>query len=286
MANLLELFFERNWVLKRLDNDEVIKGQFHAEGITESVSSSYAEQHALNRQSPIMQFLHGNSETIEFTGRLFAARARPESIGIPISSIPILGKLIGETVDEDIKKLKEWVRRDDKLKRPPLLSFSLGDGHVQMEKCVLTAVDGITYDRPTALGALRHVTFNVKLSKFVDFDLSKFSLSLGQFEALVFGNTRFHTASRGDYYETLAGIEYNNPLLGDVIRKQNPSKPNLQIGDVTLLPSSRKVVGQRVTQQSVPLKTGFDRRDTPQRALRLEFFRLRERPRASFIVQA
>ncbi|KKM76779.1 hypothetical protein LCGC14_1376670 [marine sediment metagenome] len=269
MPTIFSLFgFERNWVLKRLDNNEVIKGQFHAEGITENVKSNYSEEFALGRQTPLTQFVHGETETISFTGRLYAARAFLES------------------VDEDIKKLKEWVRRDESLGRPPLLSFSMGDGHVQFEKCFIESLSGITYDRPTALGALRHVTFTVNLRQFTDFELPAFQLpGLGAIAGAVGLNTRFHTASRGDYYETLTEIEYRDPLLGDVIRRENPDKPNIQVGDVILLPSSGSVVGQRVTQQSVPLKTGFDRKDTPQRALRLDFLRTRNRSLTSFVLQ-
>ncbi len=279
MANLLNLFFERNWVIKNLENDEVVKGQFHAEGLTEEVSSEYSEVHALNRQTPVTQFVHGNTETLSFTGRLFAARARPEDLGIGIPQLPF----VGAKIDEDIRNLKEWVRRDEKLKRPPLLRFSLGDGHVQMERCLLQSVSGITYDRPTALGAMRHVTFTVNLRQFTDFEPT-FSSVVGSLLGAV-GLTRFHTASRGDYYETLTQIEYNDALLGDVIRRRNPEKANLQIGDVTLLPSASAIIDERVAQQSVPLKTAFDRRDTPQRSLRLEFFALRDRSLTSFVVQ-
>ncbi len=278
------LGFEQTWVLTRLPEtkasiftgeQEQVKGQFHAEGLTEEVGSEYSEKFALNRQTPLTQFVHGKTETLTFTGRLYAARQRIP--GLPFQ---------GEKIDDQLKKLKEWVRRDpaQAIRRPALLSFTSGDGHVGFEKCFIESLSGITYERPTALGGLRHVTFTVNLRQFTDFELPKFQLpGLGAISGLT--NTRFHTASRGDYYETLTELEYGDPLLGDIIRKQNPDKPNIQVGDVILLPSSSSVVGQRITQQSVPLKTGFGRRDTPQRSLRLEFLRTRDRSLASFVLQ-
>ncbi len=274
------LGFEQTWVLTRLPETigsiltpEKVTGQFHAEGLTEEVKSTYSEKFALNRQTAITQFVHGETETLTFTGRLYAARQRIP--GLPFQ---------GEKIDDQLAKLKEWVRRDSSLKRPPLLSFTVGDGHAGFEKCFIESLSGITYERPTALGGLRHVTFTVNLRQFTDFELPKFQLpGLGAIGSL--GNTRFHTVSRGDYYETLTELEYGDALLGDVIRRENPDKPNIQIGDVILLPTSTSVIGQRITQQSTPLKTGFGRRDTPQRDLRLEFLRTRDRSKASFVLQ-
>ncbi len=267
------LGFQQNWVLTRLSQfsrlppTDRVEGQFHAEGLTEEVSSEYSEKFALNRQNPLTQFVHGNTETITFTGRLFAARAFVES------------------VDDQLKKLKSWVRRDAVTGRPPLLSFSLGDGHVEMEKCVLQSLSGITYERPTAFGALRHVTFTVNLRKFTDFALPKFQLPGVGALGSPFGDTRFHTARRGDYYESLTELEYGDALLGDLIRRRNPDKPNIQIGDVIALPSASTIQGQRVTQQSVALKTAFDRQPTPQRDLRVDIFKRRDRSLRSFVLQ-
>lgn len=274
------LGFEQTWTLTKLSDPlslsnpvEKIEGQFHAEGLTEEVKSTYSEKFALNRQTAITQFVHGETETLTFTGRLFAARQRIP--GLPFQ---------GEKIDDQLKKLKEWVRRDSLIGRPPLLSFTAGDGHVGFEKCFIESLSGITYERPTAAGGLRHVTFTVNLRQFTDFELPKFQLpGFGAIPGV--SNTRFHTASRGDYYETLTELEYGDALLGDVIRRENPDKPNIQIGDVILLPSAPSVIGQRITQQSVPLKTGFGRRDTPQRDLRLEFLRTRDRSKASFVLQ-
>lgn len=272
------LGFQRNWVLSRLQDpfslnrtlEDRVEGQFHAEGLTEEIASEYSEKFALNRQNPLTQFLHGNTETITFTGRLFAARAFIES------------------VDNQLNLLKSWVRRDFLLERPPLLSFTVGDGHVQMEKCFLQSLSGITYERPTAFGALRHVTFTVNLRKFTDFELPKFQLpGVGAVLGAVagaFGDTRFHTAKRGDYYESLTQLEYDDALLGDLIRRRNPDKPNIQIGDVIALPTASTIQGQQVTQQSVPLKTAFDRPPTPQRNLRIDIFKRRDRKLLSFVL--
>lgn len=240
----------RLWYLYNVDTSEIFTGQFHPEDLThEGVGSVYSDRWALNRQHPITQFVRGELERVSFKGRLHATTAI-------------------ETLEDQINGLKDWARRDEKLKRPPILYFWVGNGDVDFfdSTCLLESVGGIKYDRPTLLGSMRQVTFTVTLREYYEPKIT----------AGAVGETRYHRAKQGEYYELIAFHEYGQPLLGDVIRKQHPSQPALSIGDVVKLPSVEKVRTETVAATSVPLETAFGRKESPQRTLRIEWFDKRD----------
>lgn len=247
----------RVWNLINYDTLETITAQFHAEELTQNVGSAYSEKFALNREHPVVQFLHGEVETVSFRGRLYAAT-------------------FAEDVVEILEKLKSWARRDDDLERPPVLGFWAGDSlSAYLVECTM-GLSNITFDRPTFQGGLRHVTFTVGLREYKSYSL----------EGDTVGNTRYHRAREFDYYESLAQLEYGDPMVGDVIRKLHPTKPNIQVGDVITLPTASKIRKTKTEPTSIPLETGFGRKDTPQRNLRLHMFEQRNRTKVSFVVKS
>lgn len=246
----------RTWFLENLDGGQTLQGQFSPTPTTENVSANWAQHTALNRGNAILQFVNGNNDTLSFQGRFFrevVADSNPK---------------------EKLDLLKSWARIDASVRRPPVVHFYVGDGHVQMN-AVITGISNIVYGRPTALGSLRDVTFQVDLLRFEPFSLDDEGVT----------DTRYARAKDRDYHEMLAYQEYGNPLLGDYIRKLHPKQQTLTDGDIVKLPSIEGVRTQRVTQTSIPLKTGFGRRDTPQRSLRLYFFELRSASKVSHVFQ-
>ena len=241
----------RVWSLLNLDTFETVSGQFHAEELTHDVGSAYSEKFALNRQHAITQFLHGEVEQYSFRSRFHATT-------------------VIEDAEAPLNMLKRWARRDESSSRPPVLEFWAGNGHAFFVQCTMK-LSGITYDRPTWLGGLRHVTFTVTLREYKEFSLKGETV----------GNTRYHRSKRTDYYELLTEREYSDPMLGDVIRKIHPDKPNVQVGDVIMLPTASHLRKSRTTQTSIALQNGFGRKDSPQRTLRLAMFESRNRPRFS-----
>lgn len=246
----------RVWYLQSLDTGETLQGQFHPEELTESVGAAYAKHHALNRQKAILQFIHGEADTISFKGLFYAQDST-------------------HRIQDMVEMLKSFCRRDDKLGRPPQVVFWVGDGHVTMRQCVVKTVAPITYGRPTADGGLREATFTVNLEEYEPFSLEE----TGIFE------TRYHVARAGDYYESLCYREYKDPKLGDVIRKRHPDKPIIQVGDVIKLPSIEAVRSVAVEPTSIALQTSYGKKATPQRALRQEMFNRRNRPYYSHVVK-
>lgn len=248
----------RVWNLFNTDTFELIRGQFHAEDMTMEVSSAYNEKFSLNRQVAITQFLHGEVETISFRSRFVATTAV-------------------EDLEDQLAALKGFVRRDDALERPPVLEFWAGNGSFNLfnNQCILQSLSGIRYHRPTFFGGLRHVEFTVNLREYKEAALVN----------LAAGNTRFHRAKFADYYEALTQREYGTPRLGDAIRKLHPDKPNIQTGNVIELPTQSTLRRFKLTQTSIPLRTGFDRKATPQKILRQNVFDAHNRSKVSFVLK-
>lgn len=230
------------WQMKNLDTGEVLQGQFEPENVSRDVGANWGQFTSLNRQNAILQFLNGAQETLSFDGRFFRDHALDSSPKIKL------------------EKLISWTKIADKVRRPPVLQFWVGDGHIQMN-CVISGLTA-TYQRPDFFGELRDVGFSMSLLEFTTFSI----------DDEVETDTRYAHARERDYFELLAFEEYGNPMIGDVIRKAHPQLQSLESGDIVKLPSIEGVRTVPVTQTSIPLKTAFGRKDTAQRELRLSFF--------------
>lgn len=244
------------WNLANLDSNKVLQGQFEAENVLKDISVEWGEFTSLNRQKPILQFLHGNSDVLSFAGRFFKNHA--------LDTAP----------EERMAVLESWAKIESELRRPPILQFWIGDGHVRMN-CVITGITGISYKRPDFFGGLRDVEFGLSLKEFTSFSLEDEEET----------NTRFARAKEREYYEMLAWSEYGNPLIGDIIRKDHPNQATLVSGDIVRLPSIEGIRGRTVQQTSIALKTGFGRKDTAQRRLRLLALDRRSGTHVSHILQ-
>lgn len=230
------------WQLRNLDSGQVLQGQFEPENVSRDVGANWGQFTSLNRQNAILQFLNGAQQTFSFDGRFFRNHA------------------LDTSPEVKLEMLISWSRIDASVRRPPVLQFWVGDGHIQMN-CVISGITA-NYGRPDFFGGLRDVTFSVSLLEFTTFSIDDAEET----------DTRYARARERDYFELLAFEEYGNPMLGDVIRKQHPQLLGLKPGDVVRLPSIEGVRTVQVTQTSIPLKTAFGRKDTPQRQLRLQFF--------------
>jgi hypothetical protein len=230
------------WNLKNLDSGQTLQGQFEAENVSRDISVNWGKFTSLNRQNPILQFVNGEADKVSFDGRLFRNHALDRSPEVKLDL------------------LVSWTKIDPALRRPPIVQFWVGDGHL-MINCVIVNIK-TDYARPDFFGGLRDCTFTVSLLEFSTF-------SLDDAEEV---DTRYARARERDYFELLAFEEYGNPMIGDVIRKQHPKLQTLEAGDIVKLPSIEGVRTVQVTQTSIPLKTAFGRKNTPQRALRLQFF--------------
>ena len=242
------------WFLYNLDTDEEITGQFEIEDLTETVGNTYAENWALNRQTPITQYAHGNTRTMSFSATFWLKN--PGFYGFDYGQKEIL-----EPFDR-LEALKVWTQRDDDLRRPPILMFWVGDSAVGMDYCVIESLSNIQYiDFEAGTGKPKHIVVTINLREYTPLEL-EFSEGTG--------DTRYHRAKRRDYYEMLCFKEYKNPMLGDVIRKRHPTKANIQTGDVIKLPTASVLRTEKTKPASIPLKDAFTKKTSVQKTRRLE----------------
>ena len=267
LFNILNL---DSWVLRNIDTNETITGQFYAEELTENISAKYETQTSLSREKPNVQYIHMNPYTISFKARMYQESFVPD-IQQSISPKPGLDFI---SLKQRLNKLKEWARPMEDKGRPPILEFISNNGDVMIAECVITGLGGITYAKPTLIGRTRDVSLSINLLEW-----HKISIE----ESKTF-KTRYHNVAEGDYYEMLTYREYDDPRLGDVIRKDHPTQPVLQIADTVELPSEPGMRGATVTQTSVAFKTAWGKTDTPQRQLRKQILETRNRTYISHIL--
>jgi hypothetical protein len=246
------------WSLHNTEDGSTIKGQFPAEKTTRNVGANWTQIQALNRSNAFIQFLNRKTETLSVQSRFYK---RDLTDGSPV---------------EKIEKLIDWTRISLTFRRPPMLTFYLGDGLGLQMDCVLTEISDIEYGEPNALGGIREVTFTMNFMQVA----GRQSSSSDEKEVT---DTRYAHAKDGDYYELLCQKEYGDPMAGVVIRQRNPTLALLSIGDIIALPALEGIRGQPAKQQSIALQTAFGRKDTPQRRLRIQWFNRRNKNAVVFV---
>jgi len=240
----------KSWTLKNTEDGTTLKGQFPAEDVTRSVGGNWSEIQALNRSNAFLQFLNGKSQTLSVQSRFFKRDMFDDS--------PV----------DKVEKLIEWTQSTIRFRRPPMLTFILGDGLGLQMDCVCTGVTGIKYGMPNSLGGIREVQFTMEFLR-----VSGRQTAFSSEQEVT--DTRYAHAKDGDYYELLCQEEYGDPMIGVIIRQRNPTKPLLSAGDIIALPALEGVRGSVPSQQSIPLKGAYGRKDTIQKQLRLQFFNKR-----------
>ena len=263
---LTNLGIMKRWNLVNEDTLEHFKGQFQAEEVSEDRGAAYTERFTLNRQNAILQFLHGETPTLSFRGRVFNET-------ITGGSFPLYTK----RQEGLFAKLLTWLEIDPTVKRPPTLIFWIGNGHIQ-KRVVIETITGIRYDAPQFAGKFHGASFTVNLRQYTPYSL----LATEAFD------TRYHFASEGDYYELIAYREYKRADLGVFLRQRQPTQPNLTVGNIVPLPSpgGATIRKAKVVQQSTIFKTSYGKKPTDQRERRLEMLALRNKTQVSHVVLA
>lgn len=233
------------WHILNQDTGQVLSGQFEPDTVDEARGSVYAERFALNRKKGVLQFLHGKTPTVQFTGLYFNETA--------LGPLPTLGN-----VKFNLDTLKSWTERDSNLGRPPIVTFWIGDSWISIDAVIEDVA--IQYLKPGFLGAFKGARYSVSLREYTPFSINDTANY----------DTRYHKAKSQEYYELIANREYKRPMLGVVLRQRAPTKMNLKTGDVVKLPSGTGTIRTAaVTQQSVAFSTAFDiARELSPQALR------------------
>lgn len=246
------------WTLTNVDTGEKIEGQFGPVDPTESPGNPvYAEHTSLNRDKPILQFVHGTADGFSF-GAYFFARS--------------------ETDEDPFKKitaLKKWRQRDSYLARPPIVAFYVGDNNLHFWQAVIASIGEIKYfDPPKHMGGIRGVSTTITLKEYVPWELKSEPAP----------ETRYHHAKQGDYYELIAWREYRDPMLGDVVRSRNPEKRVLAVGDIVPLPSAEAIRTSARKPRSISFVGTVSSKDSVQKTNKREAFERHDRDYVSAIV--
>jgi len=268
----------KGWRLEGLDSSFaslIFQGDFIAEGMQEEVGSNLGELEALNKETPDVNWLSGSLEPFSFTSRIFA----DDSL---------------KNVKKKIELLKSVARRDATLKRAPKFTFTAG---TEIGFTCFVRKVRFLYDELRDDGSLRGAIINLTLQKLEETVTENAATSLSsQIKAaagVVAGVAgiaaqldrvidipffspvtldKIVVAKAGDTFESIAQAEYGNALFGDILRRVQPDKADLQVGDEVQLVERTQVGLIPVTQQSTPLK------NTPLvNELKATFFELRNR---------
>lgn len=222
------------WWILNTETNEYVYGQYTTE-VQHAVGSSYGEHFALNRQTPVTQFLHGNTETLTFDGRFFASFAFQEIV-------------------KQVRTLQSWTRRDSTLGRPPVCYFWIGDQYANMQSCFIQTANA-NFDKPTKIGQARGATVSIALRAYTPFSLN----------ATASFDTRYHLVKLGESYELLAAREYKNPMLGVELRQRHRHQRVLAPGMVVKLPAPTGSIRRaKIEPKSIALAGITARRSTPQ----------------------
>lgn len=230
------------WTLVSRDDGTEIEGQFQAQNVRENVSGVWAQQGTLGLDQPILQFVRGELETIQFDVKVFARHRGTLGTGVNAEDIRT-------TVDQ----IRDLARRDPGLGRPHVWVFAIGEQFSQ--QVIIQSVGGIRYDRfRPSDGSLRGVLFSMTLWRYEPYEPPGLTTVA---ESLV---TSFKT---GETYEHVAKRVHGDPLLGEALRRRNPDNRVPQEGDVVHVPSARtlRLESLPLTPQSLPLKDGDAQRE-------------------------
>jgi len=243
------------WHLRNLEDGSEIEGQFPAEDPVLNLSNAYGQHVTLNRENPIIQYLHGDADTFSFVARFYAMHGDDNN------------------PTKQIRELMSWRQRDPNLARPPRVAFTFGNV-IPFPEAVITGLSNIVYSEPKPDGDVREVSVRVDLLRY-----KKYSIDTDPEP-----ETRYHRARTGDYYELLTWYEYRDPMLGDIVRREHPDKTALTEGDIVKMPSYGALRGSIVKPASIPLFKAYTSKDTATRRLRIEAFEEHDKDYVSAVI--
>lgn len=182
------------WSLTRVDppRGDRIKGQFPAQEYTEEVSTTWQTIPIPRRAVPHEQWVRGEVEAATLVVRVWAGDAFKD-------------------VRQDVDKIKGLVRPDPALGRPPIYRFAWGS--IEYD-CIVESVGGVRYEELWPDGRIKGATFALTLRRIGD------PLALAPTDPSAPPHlSRYLPAKRGDTHEAMALGQYNNPMLGVLVRQ-------------------------------------------------------------------
>ena len=262
--------------------DLAFEGQFIPQNYRESGGdATFGEASTINKEAPNFQFLNNTGEVVTFTSRFYATDSF-------------------KNIKQQLETLRGFKKRDPDLKRPPKFLFTYGTEIAFT--CLVRKVD-FAYDELRSDGSIRGAIATITLQNFEQRATKaaatslasqiKFAAGVVAGAAGIFSQVKskinipgasLHTIDRtrlvhsGDTFERIAQQEYGVAILGDVLRRVQPDKANLVVGDEVILIEAAEINNIDVTPQSTALKLTQE-----NNALREEFLTLRNRKTTIFV---
>lgn len=204
-----------------------IQFKYQPQDLTEDVGANWGSSTGMNRADPILQYSHGDQRGFSFTMKLWADHSEVN-------------------IDDQITLLKRCVLKDEDLKRPPRFQFIWGT--FIDETVVVSSIGGIKYDELRSDGTCRGATLSVRLLIYKSVDVALVAEDRPT-------DTFFTTAKSGDTWEHLALREYDDPELGEILRRRNPSIPfpGNEPQRIVTLPKIENIRNEIIEPDSIPL---------------------------------
>ena len=185
-----------------------------------------------------MQWAGGKLETWTFQTRLFSEHR------------------VDRSAAEKLDAIEYLLERQPKMGRPPLVTFYWGIALRHGLTCMIDSI-GETFDEIKSDGTLRGVVLDITLKKHTPY---KFEQSPTTRE-----RTPLHEVKHGETYEMIAYRKYGDPLLGVLLRQENPRFPltknapkkvaDLQPGEMVKIFSASDMNREKIRPQSHILRT-------------------------------
>jgi hypothetical protein len=192
----------------RISSSEIgvdVEGQFTVDQIQiNTVGGVYAEISTVNQSHPITQWIRGQQETITLTSELWANDSKDDIVS-------------------KFTNLLRLTRRDDKLCRAPICSFSFGQA--LSIQCFLEHVSNIGYGPLRPDGTPQRIHFTLTVRNYVPSVVNPTDPSKPE------SQSRIRQSKTGDTYESIAADEYGDAALGEWLRRWHRYRPDLTEGD-------------------------------------------------------
>jgi len=212
----------------------------------------WTEIATMGQDQPVIQYSNGKEKGFKFTMKLWADDSTQD-------------------IQELYDNLKRSVVKDIGLARPPRFAFLWGN--TINETVVVKSLGEPRWDSLRNDGTLRGVTLGIVLAIY---DPVSYGL-IDQPKP----HTYYYTTKYGDTWEQIALTEYGDPMLGSLLRFDNPTLPHPGTSPGTVIPlAPYQTIADRIVE---PMSRVLVR--TPAGlALRSKMYQLRSQPRQSLIL--
>ena len=190
-------------------DDKGVSVMFNPTDLTVTTNMLYPEISVPGLQTPLLQFVRGESKTLEV--ELFLDRTNS-----------------GESLTDDLKKLRKYITIDSDLHAPPVCTFKWGTEPSFTGVMVEFKEKFSIFDRE---GRILRARVTIKLKAYADANSQHKEINRQSPD-----RTKTRVTRLGDRYDLIAAEEYGDPALWQIIASANgDARPRLLGPGTTLV---------------------------------------------------